>query len=256
MIEIRHKALADGESVRSAYDRFYQRRKLMMRDSFYLWLIRLAQPQPGELLVDVACGNGRLVQLAAQRRIAAVGIDLSLTGIQAAAAATPAAAWLVCNGQSIPLPDASADIAMSIGSLEHYDEPTQGVREIARILRPHGRAYILLPNAFGLLGNMRYVRRHGEVFDDEQPLQRYATRRTWEVMLEHGGLLVEQVIPFGEVNAPRTWRDTAWMAVRPQKLVRAAGAALTPLNWADHFVFRCRRAAGPADGYYPMLVYR
>ena len=65
MIEIRHQAVLGEGTVQTAYDAFYRRRKLLMRDSFYLWLLELAQPQAGELLGDVACGNGRLVELAA-----------------------------------------------------------------------------------------------------------------------------------------------------------------------------------------------
>ena len=255
MIEIRHQTVLGAGTVRSAYDAFYRQRKLLMRDSFYLWLLELAQPQAGELLVDVACGNGRLVELAARRGITALGFDLSFEGIQAAAAETQGASWVVGNGQTIPFPDACADIVLSIGSLEHYDQPTQGARELARILRPGGRAVILLPNAFGLLGNMRYVLRHGEVFDDDQPQQRYATRRTWEAMLRRGGLAVEGVVPFNEFNAPRTPRDTVWTVTRPQKFVKAAIGRVTPLNWANHFVFLCGRAAQPDPAHYPMLAY-
>jgi SAM-dependent methyltransferase len=255
MIEIRHQAVLGEGTVQTAYDAFYRRRKLLMRDSFYLWLLALAQPQAGELLVDVACGNGRLVELAAQKGIPAVGFDLSLAGIQAAAATTPAAGWVVGNGQTIPFPDNCADIVMSIGSLEHYDQPTQGARELARILKPGGRALILLPNAFGLLGNLRHVYKYGEVFDDEQPLQRYATRRTWEVMLARGGLAVERLVPFGEFNAPRTLRDAAWTLLRPQKFVKAAITRVTPVNWANHFVFLCRRADRAAAAHYPPLAY-
>jgi len=255
MIEIRHDAVGNGLSVQDAYDRFFRRRKLLMRDSFYLWLLQLVRPVPGELLVDVACGNGRLVELAARRHIQAIGFDLSLEGIYRAAAATPGAGWVVGNGQSIPFPDASADIVMSIGSLEHYDEPTQGAREIARILTPAGRACILLPNAFGLLGNIRHVHAHGEVFDDEQPLQRYATRRTWETMLARGGLVVDHLIPFGEFNLPRTPSDALWTATRPQKFIRAAVAAVTPVNLANHFIFFCHRSTHPVATHYPMLSY-
>jgi SAM-dependent methyltransferase len=255
MIEIRHKAVGNGLSVQDAYDHLFRQRKLLMRDSFYLWLLELVRPVPGEVLVDVACGNGRLVELAERREIQAIGFDLSFEGIYAAATATPGADWVVGNGQSIPFPDASADIVMSIGSLEHYDEPTQGAREIARILAPAGRACILLPNTFGLLGNIRHVHAHGEVFDDEQPLQRYATRRTWETMLARGGLEVDHLIPFGEFNRPRTVADAFWLFARPQKFIRGAMAAVTPINLANHFIFFCRRAVRPDDRHYPMLSY-
>jgi SAM-dependent methyltransferase len=256
MLEIRHRAVHDGQSIQDAYDDMYQQRDLLMRDSFYLWLIELLAPEPGSTLLDVACGNGRLVELAARQGVHAIGFDLSFEGLQLGAAGTPEAGWVVGDGQGIPLPSESVDYLMSIGSLEHYDDPLRGVRELARVLKPTGSACILLPNMFGLMGNIRHVRRTGEVFDDSQPLQRYGTRAAWQTMLEMGGLYVERVVPWGEVNRPRTGQDLLWSALRPQKLVRAAVARVTPVNLANHFIFICR--PGRPDwtpAYYPMLPW-
>ncbi len=256
MLEIRHQAVHDGQSIQEAYDDFFQESVILMRDSFYLWIIDLLGPEPGSTLLDVACAHGRLVELAQAQGINAMGLDLSFTGLQRGAQGTPDAGWVVANGRSIPMPDASIDYVTNIGSLEHYDEPVDGVREMARVLKPEGRAAILLPNVFGLLGNIRHVRRTGEVFDDRQPLQRYATRNTWEAMLGAGGLEILRMVPWGEVNHPRTPEDRRYTWTHPQKLVRAALAMMTPPNLANHFVFICRRAEGGPDvSYYPLLPY-
>lgn len=255
MIELRHKAIAEGASVQEAYDDFFQTHSLAMRDSYYLWILELLGIAPGATLVDVACGNGRLVELAVRRNIDAVGADLAYEGIAHVAASTPQAGWLCANGKTLPLPSASVDYVVSSGSLEHYDDPLQGVRELARILKPSGLAYVLLPNSFGLLGNIRHVLKTGEVFDDAQPLQRYGTRGTWTQLLQQGGLQIEYTIGFQEVNRPRTLRDGLWMALRPQKWARAALAAVTPLNLANHFVFLCRPGEAAQAGHYPTLPF-
>jgi len=253
MIEIRHRIIRQGQSTQAAYDHLYQEREILMRDSFYLWLIELIAPQPGELLLDVACGQGRLVQLAAQQGINATGVDFSYAGMVAAAQQTPAAKWLLADGEVLPIADGSIDCLLNIGSLEHYEHPLQGVRELARLLKPNGRACILLPNAYGLFGNIQQVLLRGEVFDDGQPLQRYATRRTWETLLARGGLQVERLVPYSEFNLPRTARDWFWLARRPQKIVRALLTKNAPLNLANHFVFLCRRAPqGASSEPYPM----
>ncbi|MGL4648342.1 MAG: class I SAM-dependent methyltransferase [Caldilineaceae bacterium] len=253
MIEIRHRAIHEGQSIQDAYDELYLERTLIMRDSFYLWLLELLQVPHGGMLVDVACGNGRLVELAAAQGTNAVGLELSWTGIARAVEAEPRARWLLANGQQIPLDDGSVDGIMSIGSLEHYDDPLLGASEIARVLKPGGRACILLPNAYGLVGNVKHVAATGEVFDDRQPRQRYATRGTWEAMLNFAGLQADEVIGWGEVNRPRTRADWEWMVQRPQKFVRAALAAFVPVNLANQLIYLCSRSTTPRRRYAPTL---
>ncbi len=243
MIDIHHQGFGEGDSIREAYDELYQERSLLMRDSSYLWLLELIDAKAGATLVDVACGNGRLVLLAAAQGIHAIGVDLSFQALSRVAFRSPArATWVVADGETIALPDTCADAVVSIGSLEHYDDPQQGAAELARILKPGGRACILLPNAFGLFGNFQSVWRSGEVWDDGQPHQRYATRRTWQAMLLRGGLVAESVVGWGEISRPRTTLDFDWLAVQPQKWVRAALAAMLPANVANQLIYICRRA--------------
>ncbi|RIK45804.1 MAG: hypothetical protein DCC57_16170 [Chloroflexi bacterium] len=255
MLEIRHRAVLEPGTTQDAYDRYFQERDMLLRDSFYLWLVELLHPSPDGLLVDISCGQGKLVELATVRGLRAVGVDFSYRGLLKAQAAAPAAAWVAGDGEQLPIADRTVDYVTHIGSLEHYEHMALGAREIGRILKPAGRACILLPNAFGLLGNIRYVRRHGEIFDDGQPLQRYATRQTWAALLEQGGLEIERVVPWGEVERPRTRRDLLRMVCRPQKIVRGVLAALTPVNLANHLVFLCRPARGPvAPRHIPTLA--
>ncbi|MCB9148961.1 MAG: class I SAM-dependent methyltransferase [Caldilineaceae bacterium] len=253
MLEIRHRSVIEG-TTQDAYDAFYQERELLMRDSFYMWLIELLEPTPGRDLLDISCGHGRLVQLAMRKGLHAIGLDFSIAGMERGIKKTPKARWVNGDGEQMPFADASMDYITHIGSLEHYLTPARGAAEIARLLKPEGKACILLPNAFGLFGNIRYVRRTGEIFDDRQPLQRYATRATWEMLLTQGGLQIDQLIPWGEVNRPRTVRDFLWTLCRPQKGVRALLAAMTPINLTNHFIFICRRAPiQPTFVHYPML---
>lgn len=246
MLEIRHT-----NATREAYEQLYQERGILLRDSFYLWLISLLHPEPGEVLLDISCGQGRLVQLAAQQGIRAIGVDFSIEGLFKGAETAVRAGWAAGDGEQLPLPDAAVDYVTHIGSLEHYEDPHRGAREIARVLKPQGRACILLPNAFGLFGNVRHVYATGQIFDDGQPLQRYATRRTWEELLEQGGLSIERLVRYNEIDLPRIGADLLWLLGRPQKIVRGLLAALIPLNLANHFVFLCRPSTDDTsfDGY-------
>ena len=241
MIEIRHDKIEDTASTQDAYNRIYRHLGLTQRDSFYLWLIGLLRPKPGKILADISCGEGRLSLLAKEQGLHALGVDFALEGVLKGAQVSPDSGWIVGDGEAIPLSEACLDYVTHIGSLEHYIHPEKGAREIARVLKPDGKACILLPNAFGLLGNILNVLSKGDVHDDGQPLQRYGTRAYWESLLESNGLQVMDTIGYGEVNFPRTSQDMKWWLSRPRKVLRLALSALIPLNLANHLVFICRR---------------
>ena len=241
MFEIRHTGMDASSSTQDAYNNIYHSHGLMQRDSYYLWLLYLLQPEPNHTLLDISCGQGRLVSLARQKGLHSLGIDFSIAALQQGQDNCPSANWTVGDGEYLPLPDQCMDYVTHIGSLEHYLHPQDGAREIFRVLKPHGRACILLPNAFGLLGNIKYVLHKGNIFDDGQPIQRYATRNVWSKLLESVGLKIIRTIGYGEIERPRTYKDTRWLLARPQKILRLLLIQFIPLNLNNHFVFICTR---------------
>ncbi len=102
--------------------------------------------QPGQLLVDLACGAGGPGLWAANRTGARlIGIDLSPVAV--ARASERAAALGVADGaefrqgsfEATGLGDAQADAVMSVDALQYAPDKGRAVAEMARILRPGGR---------------------------------------------------------------------------------------------------------------------
>jgi len=242
MLEIRHKNMSDTQATQQAYNEIYSNEGIQLRDSFYLWLIGLLQPQPGKTLIDISCGQGRLTALAQQQGIGAIGIDFAMDGVERGRRLSPESGWVVGDGEGLPIQEMSADYITHIGSLEHYQHPQSGALEIARILKPDGKACILVPNAFGLLGNIRHVWATGDIFDDGQPLQRYGTPGFWQTMLISSGLKVDNTLGWNEIEFPRTTRDAIFLFKHPQKIIRFALSPIIPVNLTNHLVFICSRA--------------
>jgi len=242
VLEIRKEEQPTLEWSKGAYDAIYGGVGIRQLDSFYRWILGLLRPKPGRRLLDVACGEGSLPRLAALAGLEVHGVDISEVAIRVAAREAHAA-LVVADGECLPYADASFDYVTSIGSLEHYLHPLQGVREMARVLAPGGLALVLLPNTFSLLGNVWTAFRTGWPVDDGQPIQRYATRRQWQALLEEGGFIVERTVKY-ERERPTSLADLCWYLKHPKPLIRLLLTPFIPLNLASCFVYLCRRAQG------------
>jgi SAM-dependent methyltransferase len=241
MLEIRHESMNSTQETQDAYNLTYRGEGIRHRDSFYLWLIGLLHPQPGKMLLDISTGEGRLVTLAQQLGLHTIGTDFAFEGVRIGQSESPHSGWFVGDGEQLALKDSCADYITHIGSLEHYQDPGRGASEIARLLKPGGTACILLPNAFGLLGNIKHVLFTGDIFDDGQPLQRYGTPNCWGKILQDGGLRINKMLCWSETERPRTRADLIWMLKKPKKMLRLLLSPLVPVQLSNHLVYLCNR---------------
>ena len=240
LIELRREQIASAADSARSYDELHAEGYLQQSDSFYRWLLSLLRPRSGQTLLDVSCGGGMLLASASQKELLVAGLDLSPWAARAAAIRLSDAHIVVANAEQLPYADNTFDYLTNIGSVEHYLHPHRAVREMARVLHPNGLALVLLPNMFGLLGNILHVWRTGDVFDDGQPVQRYGTKAQWCRLLELNGLQVVRIQKY-ERARPRTWKDLGWYARRPHRLVRMCLTPFIPLNLASFLVYQCQK---------------
>ncbi len=228
------------QDSKAAYDDIYAEEGLSQLLSFYLWYLeQLDLGREGRLL-DVSCGSGEVVHLARERGLEAHGVDISFQAVQRARRADARVHLTAAAGERLPYADASFDYLTNIGSLEHFLDPAQGVREMARVLRSGGRAFILVPNTFSLTTNIWHAFRTGETSIDDQPIQRYAARADWQRLLEQNGLRVYKTIKYERIW-PRRRSDWGYYLRRPKELVRLLAAPFIPLNLAFCFIFFCEK---------------
>ncbi len=227
------------DEIIAAYNEMYATSGTL-RDAaaLYRWVLDLLSPQPGQWLLDVACGEGILVRLAEARGVQAVGVDIAWRAAIRAQHATMGRV-LVGEGEALPFPDRIFDFVTNLGSLEHFLDPEQGVREMRRILKQGGYAAILLPNSYYLADIVWHVWRTGYGPNHKQPLERFATFGEWRDMLEAGGLHVERSYKYN-FRFPRSREDWQWYFQHPRKFLYLAAAPFMPFHLSYSFLYLCR----------------
>jgi len=243
MLEARLNGTLTGADSQRGYEAVYsQVGNIAQSDSFYLWILDLLALQPGESYLDVSCGQAELPRLAQERDIQSFGMDLSHNALLTGHTLMQAQNLATANSQQLPYQSSSFDAISNIGSLEHYLDMPQAVREMARVLKANGRALILVPNTFSLLTNVWIAFRQGRTsIDPYQPIQRYAARYEWQELLENNGLKVIQTLKY-ERELPRTWPDFVNYARHPKQMARLLLTPFIPLNLVWSFVFICHKA--------------
>lgn len=237
------KVASSVAELKSSYDRLYQdwlgRHRNIEQAGRMLTLLEL---QPG-LLLDVACGLGYLLDMAEEKGVTAVGLDISWIALTKAKKEGPHRKVVLGNGEQLPWPDNTFDYVTCLGSLEHFIHPEVGVREIARVLKPSGKVAISLPNSHHLMA-IYNVYKTGGVLPELQDFERFATRVEWTAMLEQNGLKVLSVHKYnvGFARVFKKGRGLFWYAYNI--LFKLLGDFWIPLNLSFSLIFICTKKVG------------
>ena len=186
-------------------------------------------------VLDIASGEGYGAAYLAIAARSVVGVDIDAESIRHAASRYTAMNLRFAAGSctAIPLPDASMDLVVSFETLEHLEEHEQFMREIVRVLRPHGRLLISSPNKLvysdqGQFHNAFHVR---ELYFDQ-------FRDLLQHWFPHCRLYGQRII--------------AASAIHPLRGVAADARCIGPTTRADE----AGLPALPAPAYFIALCFR
>jgi demethylmenaquinone methyltransferase / 2-methoxy-6-polyprenyl-1,4-benzoquinol methylase len=145
----RSGTLEEGQ-VRAMFDRiagpYDLMNSVMTAGLHHRWRERaadLARVGPGSRALDVATGTGDLAIELASRGADVVGSDFSHGMLDVARKKAPALTWEHGNALALPYPDDAFDAATVGFGARNFSDLEQGLREMARVVRPGGRVVVL-----------------------------------------------------------------------------------------------------------------
>lgn len=134
-----HDATPAQIDAATAYDEFF------IPALFGEWALRVvaaARLQPGDRVLDLACGTGVLAREAVSRvgdRGSVAGVDPNPGMLAVAARLAPEVEWREGTAESLPCADGSFDVVASQFGLMFFTDRRQALRESVRVLAPGGR---------------------------------------------------------------------------------------------------------------------
>jgi SAM-dependent methyltransferase len=142
---------------------------------------RICPIAPGQRVLDVGCGTGRMSVAIANLGADVVGADLSARMIEMAEP-HPHVQYRVASADEIDYPDRSFDVVVTFTVLQHITDPGQlqrALRNLRRMLTDSGRFFVLEYSPFGKLptAGLHYMR--------------YRTHRQWIELITEQGFRLE-----------------------------------------------------------------
>lgn len=194
---------------------------------------------PGDRVLDVACGLGEWLHACLDAGAGIAGVDLAERAIDYCAKHMPEGEFHAGPAEQLPFSDNSFDLVSCLGSLEHFVEPVNALKEMARVAKDDARFLILVPNAdfltrkLGLFGGTNQV----DAKEVVRPLPE------WEALFAAAGLSVTARWKDLHVLSWRWISMNGWLAVPPRAL-QALALPFWPLRWQYQVYFLCEKDAG------------
>lgn len=105
-------------------------------------VVRLVDPQPGEIVLDLAAGTGTSSAPFAAAGATVVPCDFSLGMLAVGHDARPELPFVAGDAMALPFADDTFDAVTISFGLRNIHDPSAGLRELRRVTRPGGRIVV------------------------------------------------------------------------------------------------------------------
>lgn len=168
--------------------------------------LRLLDAQPGEFVLDIACGRGRSTFSISHRvpRCVALGIDIDTASLRIARGLhgspkpprrtrLPAQHFACADALQLPLADASVDRILALECAFHFMDRRRFLAECFRVLRPGGRIAVIDFAWKNLAARQAAASEPIAIVRDIWSWTDFSTRDEYESMLQSSGFTAIEI---------------------------------------------------------------
>ncbi len=135
-------------------------REWVLRRDQLRWLCSVCPEAAGKRLLDIGCGGGAFLRLAAEAGFDAHGLERSAEAAELAEEAAPGRVFK-CTADELAQQGESFDVLTLFHLLEHVPDPFRYLKHLRKLLRPGGLALVQVPNRASLQARLFGSRWYG-----------------------------------------------------------------------------------------------
>lgn len=191
----------------------------------------------GQYVLDIGCGAGDWLSAVSRHGAFTVGLDISSKAIATCKANLPQGYFLEGCAENLPFRENTFDVVTCLGSLEHFIDPGQALREIARVAKENAVILLLVPNAGFLTSRFGFFSGTNQLQIKEEVL----SLNEWKSMIECTGLYVRQRWRDLHILSWRWIKLSGWCNV-PLRTAQALVLPFWPLKWQYQVYHLCTKS--------------
>lgn len=143
MKTVEEKSREFYNQIANGYDNTFEGKFTEEFKELLLGEIRL---NPNSSVLDVACGNGTLLKMLAEKfDIRGCGVDISEKMIENARAKCPSMKFAVSRCDNMPFEEEMFEAITVCAAYHHFSDTTAFAKEACRLLKPRGMLYVAEP---------------------------------------------------------------------------------------------------------------
>jgi SAM-dependent methyltransferase len=106
-------------------------------------VVPFSRVEEGDIIVEVGAGTGNFLVLFEERAASLIAVDLTEGMLREARRRFPHMTAVMADGARLPLVSGSVDLVSCAQMLHHVWEPLALLKEMRRVVKPHGRVLVV-----------------------------------------------------------------------------------------------------------------